>query len=247
MSSDFFLVLLESHLNMDSSAIFASPFLSLVFKGFEFLEPSDLMSPWQTVRKSTARSLQSSVSQSCLRAILTPHWRYPTGLPTYLTYSFLVFPSPSPHSFSWHPAPPCKWKSHSLLLKISSRAIAPQGGITKAKRLHLHDASRLGLCQPLHTSTYYTPTLLDAPSFGYSSGQSFFSFTPCSCLWIPPGTPFPWTSAWHASHQSTAGLSTKKAPGGPPCPQTKQATPPPPPFQHVYLSFHLFPHLELSN
>lgn len=141
---------------MDSSAIFASPFLSLVFKGFEFLEPSDLMSPWQTVRKSTARSLQSSASQSCLRAILIPHWSYSIGLPTYLTYSFLVLPSPSPHSFSWHPPPSFKWKSDSLLLKISSRAIALQGDITKANGLHLHDASILSLCQPLHTSTYYT-------------------------------------------------------------------------------------------
>ena len=61
---------------MDSSAIFASPFLPLVFKGFELLEPSDLTSPWQTVRKSTARSLHRSVSQSCLRALLTPHWSY---------------------------------------------------------------------------------------------------------------------------------------------------------------------------
>ena len=194
------------------------------------------------MRKSTARSLHRSVSQSCLRALLTPTGVTCTGLPTCLAYPFLVLPSPAPTSFSWHPAPSFKWKSDSLLLKISSRMITLQGGITKARGLyqHLHGASRLSLCQPLHTSSCYTLTLLDAPSFGSSRGQNFFSFMPCGCLWIPPGTPFPWTSAWQASHQRTAGLSTKKAPGALPAPKPNRPPPPPPPSRHVCLFTTLF-------
>ena len=94
--SCFFVVLPESRLNMDSSALFASSFIFLVFRESEFLEPSDRMPPLQTVGESTARSLWSSVSRSHLRTIITSHLSSCNSLPPCLAYSFLVLPSPPP-------------------------------------------------------------------------------------------------------------------------------------------------------
>lgn len=167
--------------------------------------------------------------------------------PTCLAYSFLALPWPSPPSFWWHPAPSFKWKSDFLLLKISPRVITLQRGIAKAKGLyqHLHGASRLSLCPPLHTSTCYTLTLLDAPSFGSSRGQNFFSFMPCGFhLERLSLEPLHGVLLTHAQQVSAPG----KPPGALPAPKPNR-----PPHPHrdfsvfVYPALYLFPHLELSN
>lgn len=247
MSSGFFLVLLESHLNMDSSAIFASPFLSLVFKGFEFLEPSDLMSPWQTVRKSTARSLQSSISQSCLRAILTPHWHYSTGVPTYLTYSFLV-----PHH---HPT-----LSRDIQHRLSNGNQTPfclkflQGqlhfkGVLQKPKVFTYmtpaDSVSANLSTP--APTIPQPCLMHlplAPQVGRTFSVSRLAVV-CGfhleCLSLEPLHGMLLTKAQQVS-------APRKPPGALPAPKPNR---PPHPHRHfsmfICLSLHLFPHLELSN
>ena len=106
------------------------------------------------------------------------------------------------------------------------------GAWSKERKTHV-----VRLCPPLHTSTCSTLTLLDAPSFGSSRGQNFFSFMPCGFhLERLSFEPLHGVLLTHAQQVS----APRKPPGALPAPKPNRPPPPPPPFQHVCLSITLF-------